>query len=330
VATARPIEWAPPPASVKPITCQARPSLGSQADVRSPVQGGSPRAASGREATSPQHRAQALQASPLRVATSAGTLCSSVGVPHSPSQPSTPAELSPVSRPLLFPLLDLTWSEEARKHSHEDEELPCESACIFKDKLQACLSERLSQAERGLAEKDRRIERLEACTARLAERLALAEGLSHKEKEPSTPGSTRSTSDSTAWTNSELASAMGRMRTEHSLTSFGSLTAPATPQAQTRGSQHSPSMAKRHQAPRCLRSSSSSAYASAADVDQVCRRSELLLKAMTAAVANGDRPVLPRRSQVKSPSRKGHSENRIDSPKGETRSSRPRQCKKLS
>ncbi|CAE8607744.1 unnamed protein product [Polarella glacialis] len=68
------------------------------------------------------------------------------------------------------------------------------------------LSQRLLQAEQGLAEKDLRIEALEVCTALLAERLALAEGLAAKEHliDPSTPCSTRSTWGSTASTNGDV------------------------------------------------------------------------------------------------------------------------------
>lgn len=184
------------------------------------------------------------------------------------------------------------------------------------------MEKRLLQAEQGLAEKDLRIEALEACTARLAERLALAEGLGsgkERRREPSTPSSVGCTSISTYWTGSDIASALlARDYTVESLGS-GSVASGTTPDSPTSG--YSSVLCKRfdHKNGRSLlkkrsQPSTLNDFASAADIDAVCRRSEQLLKAMTATVASNerifaarhareerqDRPGLPRSSQSSS------------------------------
>ncbi|CAJ1397056.1 unnamed protein product [Effrenium voratum] len=143
------------------------------------------------------------------------------------------------------------------------------------------LSFRLQQAERNLAEKDLRIEALEARTSRLAERLALAEGLAAPSKEPGTPCSTRSTSDSTAWHSEGLT----RRNTLESLGSLASLTSASKTSTVSKPSgttQASKTRGATTQVP-------SDKYATEAEVDAVCRRCEQLLKSMTAVVQRNER-----------------------------------------
>jgi len=146
------------------------------------------------------------------------------------------------------------------------------------------LLQRLQQAEESLAEKDARIEALEECTAQLVERLALAEGLGKGKdhRDASTPVSTRSTSESTAW--SWGRSSLRRRGTSESLGSDASITH-AVPQ--------SPSVAKSSRRPSLVKAKDPKAlgedqYATEADVDAVCRRCEKLLKSVTAVVESNE------------------------------------------
>lgn len=182
-----------------------------------------------------------------------------------------------ISQPLRFPL----WhTEQVEMQSQRSQHIGLGPQSLAK---------RLSQAEQGLAEKDQRIAALEAYTRKLAERLELAEGLAaappkEHDKQPSTPASTRSTSGSTSC----------------SLGSVGSATAGVTHKTPRRKSHFletksaSEGVTKRQA--HCW-GANSSPFASAADVDVVFRRSELLLKAMTAAVAHGEKR-LPRQTPL--------------------------------
>lgn len=217
-----------------------------------------------------------------------------------------PMQRHQISQPLRFPLWHSEKAEQEKERpGGEEVEQTSEIRChrIQDDERigiwPESLAGRLLQAEKGLAEKDQRIEALEACTRKLVERLELAEGLTsaspkERQKQPSTPASTRSTTGSTSWTNSDLVRCtLPRDRTSDSLCSVGSAPALATPT--------SPSMKSRFLAPKSASSegvtkrqahywgANSSPYASAADVDVVCRRSEMLLKAMSAVVAQGDK-----------------------------------------
>lgn len=153
---------------------------------------------------------------------------------------------------------------------------------------------RLQQAEQSLAEKDQRIEALEACTRQLAERLALAEGLAKPKdcKDPSTPTSTRSTSDSTAWSGDQPV--LPRNFTMESLVSDESY---ATYAPQTSVAAKSP---RKPTKPSYVRGTKvSDEYATQADVDAVCHRCEQLLKSVTSAVENNE-PLASKRKQQKS------------------------------
>jgi len=146
------------------------------------------------------------------------------------------------------------------------------------------LAKRLSQAEQGLAEKDQRIAALEAYTRKLAERLELAEGLTATppkghSKEPGTTASTRSTSGSTSCSLGSVGSAVTRKT-------------PRAPNSHFLGTKSASEGVAKRQA-NCW-GANSSPFASASDVDVVFRRSELLLKAMAAAVAHGEKSRLPR------------------------------------
>jgi hypothetical protein len=209
------------------------------------------------------------------------------------------------SQPLLFPDLrersTLTRTHSAFTHFCREGVLQIDIDACEGDQGKAqpprSLEKRLLQAEQGLAEKDLRIEALEACTARLAERLALAEGLGagkERHREPSTPSSIGCTSISTYWTGSDIASALlARDYTVESLGS-GSVASGKTPDSPTSG--YSSVLSKRleHKSSRSLlkkrcQPKTSNDFASAADIDAVCRRSEQLLKAMTATVASNER-----------------------------------------
>lgn len=225
---------------------------------------------------------------------------------------SAPMQQQQISQPLRFPLWHSEHVEQEEEERPGGEEVEQTSErCSHRNQddermglRPESLARRLLQAERGLAEKDQRIEALEGCTRKLVDRLELAEGLTsalpkEREKQPSTPASTRSTSGSTSWTNSELVRMLPRNRTIDSLGSVGSGTAPATPKT--------PSTKSHFLGPKSTSSegvtkrqahywgANSSPYASAADVDVVCRRSELLLKAMTAVVVHGEKR-LPRQT----------------------------------
>eukprot|EP00930_Biecheleria_cincta_P037549 TRINITY_DN25793_c0_g1_i1.p1 TRINITY_DN25793_c0_g1~~TRINITY_DN25793_c0_g1_i1.p1 ORF type:complete len:326 (+),score=54.14 TRINITY_DN25793_c0_g1_i1:72-1049(+) len=223
---------------------------------------------------------------------------------------SAPIQQHQISQPLRFPFWHSEHVEQEEESQGGEEVEQASEICSHGGQDERIglrpesLAERLLQAERGLAEKDQRIKALEACTRKLVERLELAEGLSstlpkEREKQPSTPASTRSTSGSTSWTNSDLVRCMLlRDRTIDSLGSVGSAIAPVTPKT--------PSTKSHFLAPRSASESvtkrqahcwgaNSSPYASAADVDVVCRRSERLLKAMTAVVAHGEKR-LPRQT----------------------------------
>eukprot|EP00930_Biecheleria_cincta_P030538 TRINITY_DN21153_c0_g1_i1.p1 TRINITY_DN21153_c0_g1~~TRINITY_DN21153_c0_g1_i1.p1 ORF type:complete len:389 (-),score=57.43 TRINITY_DN21153_c0_g1_i1:244-1410(-) len=195
------------------------------------------------------------------------------------------------SKALLFPF----WQIEQSK-----QETGLEAHHGDVDEEQRSLAQRLFQAERCLAEKDQRIEALEACTARLAERLDLAEGLAaamprQHQKEPSTPGSTRSTAGSTVWTSSDMIQfcPLRRNRTMESLCSAGSATAPGTPKApKARNICSVGALPKSLDVGNNKQQTiwgANGPYASAADIDGVFRRSEQLLKAMTASIAQGER-----------------------------------------
>lgn len=189
------------------------------------------------------------------------------------------------SHALLFPLWQTEQGEQGTDLEAQDGD------------EERSLAARLFQAEQCLAEKDQRIEALEACTARLAERLNLAEGLAaalpkEQNREPSTPGSTRSTVGSTAWTNSEMMQLcpLRRNRTVESLCSAASVSAPDSPKMRAAINNKQLSIW-----------GANGPYASAADVDSVCRRSEQLLKAMTSTIAQGERRS-PRSSAASSAS----------------------------
>mmetsp|Transcript_4817 Transcript_4817/g.8578 ORF Transcript_4817/g.8578 Transcript_4817/m.8578 type:complete len:360 (+) Transcript_4817:69-1148(+) len=298
---ATPIEWAPPPSPMSPgyVYGVAGSDGSSVSDARS-----SAGASSSVRITHKALECDAPEAdAPKGQATRPG---------QQQSEPLLFPQLEPIGRPRREDENDghASLAEEENESDQEpSEEEKAKSAGLL---------ERLLQAEQGLAEKDSRIEALEECTARLAERLALAEGLrakgSREHQDPGTPGSNRSTSASTVWTSSDVGQfKLPRNHTvdSDSLGSIGSMTGPNTPQSRSRGLlplSADAVAAKRKQQARGW-GAAGRAYASAADVDMVCRRSEQLLKAMTAAVATSDRTAVPRR--VEASRSGGHSSPRL-------------------
>ncbi|CAE7322179.1 unnamed protein product [Symbiodinium natans] len=222
----------------------------------------------------------------------------------SPASPSCPL-LFPLSNPLpSWPCMQEQMKSNMSGANHpqselvSDEKEPQPVGNTSEDLLA-----RLQQAEQSLAEKDQRIEALEACTTQLAERLALAEGLRKTKdpfKDPSTPTSTRSTSDSTAW--SRDLSALRRNCTQESLGSDGSSAtyAPQTPPvtvAAAKSTRKSPKSSDRPGIRTGGMKVPAGEYATEADVDSVCRRCEQLLKSVTAAVEINERLAIRRKQQ---------------------------------
>jgi len=211
------------------------------------------------------------------------------------------------SNPLLFPLSNPlpSWScmQEQMKITRSGPVSP-ETGTDGRESQKSWISDgsesllaRLQQAEQSLAEKDQRIEALEACTKQLAERLALAEGLARPKdcKDPSTPTSTRSTSDSTAWSGDQPV--LPRNFTMDSLESDDSFAIYA-PQTSSVAAKSPRKPTKPSNVVKGTKVSDE--YATQADVDAVCRRCEQLLKSVTSAVENNERLASKRKQQKSS------------------------------